>query len=210
MQEDGIRLKGEKEGVNLIINLSVFTSMESLIEALRNKLTKGRKFYKGANVKITTDLKLLEPREIRVIKEFLFEEFLINECSFIDIKDSDKKVFSGVTEGRTKFIRKTVRSGQKIEYVGNLVIVGDVNPGAEVYAGGNIIVLGELHGSVHAGYSGNNNAMIAAFKLTPQIMQIAGLVTISPEDMEKPSYPELAKIKNGNIVVEPYSVNKYI
>lgn len=210
MQEDGIRLKGEKEGVNLIINLSIFTSMESLIEALRNKLTKGRKFYKGANVKITTDLKLLEPREIRVIKEFLFEEFLINECSFIDIKDSDKKVFSGVTEGRTKFIRKTVRSGQKIEYVGNLVIVGDVNPGAEVYAGGNIIVLGELHGSVHAGYSGNNNAMIAAFKLTPQIMQIAGLVTISPEDMEKPSYPELAKIKNGNIVVEPYSVNKYI
>ena len=210
MQDDGIKLKGEKDGLNLIINLKAFNSLESLLETLRNKLKRGKKFYRGANVKVTVDTKLLDNREMKKIKSLLSDEYMINECSFLDIKTTEKKVFSGVNEGRTKFVKKTIRSGQRFEYSGNLVIIGDINPGAEVYADGNIIVLGTIRGSVHAGFSGNNNAIIAAFTLMPQIMQISTLITRSPENVDKPSYPELAKIKNGNIVVEPYLVNKYM
>ena len=87
-------------------------------------------------------------------------------------KDPTGKVFTGIYEGKTKFVRKTIRSGQSINYPGNIVIVGDVNPGAEIYAAGNIIVLGTLKGVVHAGTNGNEKAIIAAFKLEPQILQI--------------------------------------
>jgi len=210
MQDEGIKFKGEKDGLNLVINIKLFNSIDSLIETLRGKLRKGKKFYKGASIKITIDVRQLEARDLRKIRTFLTEEFMIKDCSFVDIEETNKKVFNGVNEGKTKFVRKTIRSGQKFEYSGNLVIVGDVNAGAEVYAAGNIIVLGSIKGSVYAGSNGNSNAIIAAFVLTPQIMQIANVITRSPEDIDKPQYPELAKIKNGNIIVEPYSVNKYI
>lgn len=210
MQDDGIKFKGEKDGLNLVVNIKLFSSIESLIEALRVKLRKGRRFYKGASIKITVDMGQLEARDLREIRDFLSSEFMIKDCSFINLDDSSKKVFSGIHEGKTKFVRKTIRSGQRFEYSGNLVIVGDINSGAEVYAAGNIIVLGSVKGNVYAGFNGNSSAIIAAFALTPQIMQIADVITRSPEDMDKPRYPELAKIKNGSIVVEPYLINKYI
>ncbi len=210
MHNHGIKVKGEKDGLNLIVNLNEFNSLDSLIEGIDDKLQKGKKFYKGATIKITVDVKSLDSRDLRKIRAFLYDEFMIKDCSFVDIRETEKKVFSGIDEGKTKFLKKTVRSGQRLEYPGNVVIIGDVNSGAEVYAAGNIIVLGQVKGSLFAGCNGNDCAIISAMELTPQVMRIADLITRSPEDIDKPKYPEVAKIKNGNIVVEPYSVNKYI
>ncbi|WP_291632467.1 septum site-determining protein MinC [Clostridium sp.] len=210
MVADKIILKGNKEGLNVVINMNHFSDFDDMLESLVNKLSQGRKFYKGSTLKITTELKYINERESRKLKDILFDEFLISDCIFQDQEDSVAKVFTGIYEGKTKFLRKTIRSGQSINYPGNIVIVGDVNPGAEIYAAGNIIVLGTLRGLVHAGTNGNEKAIIAAFKLEPQILQIGNIVTRSPEDTDKPEYPEVAKIKNGTIIVEPYLVNKYI
>jgi len=210
MITDKIIIKGNKEGLNVVINMNHFSDFDDMLESLVEKLSQGRKFYKGSTLKITTELKYINERESRKLKEILFDEFLISDCIFQNIEDSTVKVFNGIYEGKTKFLRKTIRSGQSINYPGNVVIIGDVNPGAEIYAGGNIIVLGTLRGLAHAGTNGNEKAIIAAVKLEPQILQIGNLVTRSPEDENKPQYPEVAKIKNGSIIVEPYLANKYI
>ena len=94
------------------------------------------------------------------MKDIILED--INQ-DFDKGNEKESKMFSGVYEGRTKFIRKTVRSGQSIYYQGNIVIIGDVNSGSEVYAAGNVIVLGRIRGKVHAGTNGNTKAVIAAF-----------------------------------------------
>jgi len=210
MQDDRIVFKGNKEGLNVVINLNKFKNTEEMINALVKKLSYTRRFYKGAILKITMDIKQVDDRDLRKIRDILFDEFMIRDCIYQDSEERANKLFTGVNEGRTKFLRKTIRSGQRFEYSGNLVIIGDINPGAEVYAAGNIIVLGSLKGSVHAGSNGNEKAVIAAFSLQPQIVEIAGVITRSPEDNMKPKYPELARIKNGKIIVEPYLVNKYI
>jgi len=210
MVTDKIIIKGNKEGLNAVINMNHFSDFDDMLESLIDKLSKGKKFYKGSTLKITTELKYINEKESRKLKDILFDEFLISDCIFEDQDDAIGKVFTGIYEGKTKFLRKTIRSGQSINYPGNIVIVGDVNPGAEIYAAGNIIVLGTLRGLVHAGTNGNEKAIIAAFKLEPQILQIGNIVTRSPEDEAKPQYPEVAKIKNGNIIVEPYLANKYI
>jgi len=210
MITDKIIIKGNKEGLNVVINMNHFSDFDDMLESLVDKLSQGRKFYKGSTLKITTELKYINERESRKLKEILFDEFLISDCIFQNIEDSTVKVFTGIYEGKTKFLRKTIRSGQSINYPGNVVIVGDVNPGAEIHAAGNIIVIGTLRGLAHAGTNGNEKAIIAAVKLEPQILQIGNLVTRSPEDEIKPQYPEVAKIKNGSIIVEPYLVNKYI
>jgi len=210
MITEKIMIKGNKEGLNVVINMNHFSDFDDMLDSLVNKLAQGRKFYKGSTIKITTELKYINERESRKLKEILFDEFMISDCIFQNIEEVSAKIFTGIYEGKTKFLRKTIRSGQSINYPGNIVIVGDVNPGAEIYAAGNIIVFGTLKGIVHAGTNGNEKAIIAAFKLEPQILQIGNIVTRSPEDDVKPQYPEVAKIKNGRIIVEPYLANKYI
>lgn len=210
MVTDKIVIKGNKEGLNVVINMNHFSDFDDMLESLIKKLSQGRKFYKGSTLKITTELKYINERESRKLKEVLFDEFLISDCIFQNQDEPIGNVFTGIYEGRTKFLRKTIRSGQSINYPGNIIIIGDVNPGAEICVAGNIIVFGTLRGVVHAGSNGNEKAIIAAFRLEPQILQIGGVVTRSPEDEVKPKYPEVAKIKNGNIIVEPYLPNKYI
>lgn len=209
MIDDKIILKGNRDGLSAVINADKFRDFQDVLEALIDKLSKGKRFYKGSTIKIVTDLRSFNDKEIKKLKEILFDEFLIKDCIFEDKEDKSNKIFTGVYEGRTKFIRKTVRSGQTIDYSGNIVIIGDVNPGAEVYAAGNIVVLGNLRGHVQAGIGGNDKAIVAAFVLQPEILQIADLKTRAPEDSERPQYPEIAKIKDGSIVVEPYLPNKY-
>ena len=210
MIDDRIIIKGNKDGLNAVINFNMFRDFQEMLETLIEKLSKGRKFYKGCTLKITTELRYFYESDIRKLKDILFEEFLIKDCIFEDKEDKNSKVFTGVYEGKTKFIRKTVRGGQSINYPGNIVIIGDVNPGAEVHAGGNVVVLGTLRGHVLAGKGGNDKAIIAAFSLQPEIIQIADVVTRSPEDNIKPKYPEIAKLKDNNIIVEPYIPNKFI
>lgn len=214
MGNDRIIIKGNKEGLNAIINIDKFGNFEEMLDALIEKLSKGKKFYKGSTLCITTKLSSLTEKDVESLKVVLFEEIGIKDIVFEDkdIKDkeSESKIFNGVYEGRTKFIRKTVRGGQCVEFQGNIVIVGDVNSGAEVYAGGNIIVLGSIKGNVYAGVGGNRKAIIAAFALQPEILKIGDIITISPDDFEKPKYPEVAKVKDDAIIVEPYLTNKYI
>ena len=209
MSVDQIVLKGNKDGLNVVIDMNRFKDFNEMLEKLGEKLSRGKRFYKGCTLKITTQLKLISERELRKLRDILFEEFLIKDCIFEDTDEKSSRVFSGIYEGRTKFIKKTVRSGQIINYPGNVVIIGDVNPGSEVFAAGNIIVLGILKGDAHAGTNGNDKAIIAAFRLEPNVLQIASTITKAPENDEKPNYPEVAKIKEKTIIVEPYSPNKF-
>lgn len=210
MVDDKIQIKGNKDGLYAVINMNKFKDFDDMLEVLIEKLSRGKKFYKGCTLKITTDLKFISDRELSKLKDVLFEEFMIKDCIFEDKEEKSSKVFSGIYEGRTKFLRKTIRSGQNINYSGNVVIIGDVNPGAEVFAAGNVIVLGALKGHVHAGLGGNDKAIIAAFSLQPEILQIADIMTRSPDDGVKPQFPEVAKIKDNMIIVEPYLFNKFI
>ncbi|MBY6794771.1 septum site-determining protein MinC [Clostridium botulinum] len=210
MLEDNIVIKGNKEGLVVIINMNKFRDFNDMINSLIQKLSHGKQFYKGSTLKISTELKLINEKNLRRLKDVLFEEFMIKDCIFEDKEDRSNKPFSGIYEGRTKFIRRTVRGGQVVRYNGNLVIIGDVNSGAEIYTAGNVIVLGALRGHVHAGFTGNHKAIVAAFYLQPSILQIANVMTRSPEDNVKPQYPEVAKIKSSIIVVEPYLPDKFI
>lgn len=209
MYDERIAIKGNKHGINAIIQIDKFGDFQEMSEALLDRLRKGKKFYRGANLIITTDLEYINDRQIRKLKDALFDEILIKDCEFVQREDEVKKVFSGIHEGKTKFIRGTIRSGQIINYTGNLIIIGDVNHGAEVRALGNIIVLGILNGRVYAGDNGNNKAIIAALLLEPEILSIAGTLTISPDEFEKANYPEVAKLRDGEMVIEPYLPGKY-
>lgn len=213
MKDSRIQVRGNKDGINAIIDIEKFSTFNEVINVLVDRLSIGKGFYRNSILKLTANFKNVTDSEIAKLKDELFDKIHIRDCIFEDIskkKSEDNKVFNGIYEGKTKFIRKTIRSGQLINYPGNIVIIGDINSGAEVVAKGNIVVLGSIKGQVKAGIGGNDKSIIAAFSLQPEVLQINEILTIAPEDGSKPSYPEVAKIKDGAIVVEPYLLNKYI
>lgn len=105
------------------------------------------------------------------------------------------------------FVHRTLRSGFKISHHGHVIVLGDVNPGAEVVAGGSVVIWGRLRGVVHAGAEGNENAVVCAIDMAPTQLRIAGLVSIPAQRKGKPE-PELARIQNGQVVVEPWNSRK--
>ena len=92
---------------------------------------------------------------------------------------------------------------------GNLVIIGDINPGAELIAAGNIVVMGSLRGIVHAGCDGNRDAIVSALYLQPTQLRIADIITRSPDGEAKITepIPEIASIKDGRIYIEELRKN---
>jgi septum site-determining protein MinC len=83
-------------------------------------------------------------------------------------------------------VLRTCRAGTFIDVDGDVVLLGDLNPGAEIRATGDIIVFGSLRGIAHAGSDGDSNAMIAAYDLSPTQLRIAGRIAIAPNDESRP------------------------
>jgi len=102
--------------------------------------------------------------------------------------------------------RRTLRSGQQLRHPGSIAVLGDVNPGAEIVAGGDIIVWGKLRGTVHAGAMGNDNAIVCALDMTPTQLRIAQYFARSPEGRRRKPTPEVARVRNGQIVAESWEV----
>lgn len=98
-------------------------------------------------------------------------------------------------------VHRTLRSGFSIQNSGHVVIVGDVNPGAEVIAGGDVLVWGRLRGMVHAGAQGNQKAVVCALDLSPTQLRIASQIAITPKRRGK-LQPEMAFIRDGQVVAE--------
>tara|TARA_Y100001968_G_C19038478_1_gene563275 strand:+ start:25 stop:675 length:651 start_codon:yes stop_codon:yes gene_type:complete len=97
----------------------------------------------------------------------------------------------------------TVRSGTHIKSEGDLLIVGDVNPGAIVSANGNVMIWGKLLGIAHAGKEGDKNAKVSALALKPVQLRIANLVAKGPKEVQQTGMAEQAEISNGLILINP-------
>lgn len=110
-----------------------------------------------------------------------------------------------ISQEQTILVQRTIRSGQRVFYPGNVVVLGDVNPGGEVIAGGNIIVMGTFRGIAHAGALGKEDAIIAALHLEPSQLRIAGYITRAPEGDYSSAYqPEIARVQDGIVIIEQY------
>jgi septum site-determining protein MinC len=100
-------------------------------------------------------------------------------------------------------VHRTLRSGYSLQYPGHVVVIGDVNPGAEVIARGNVLIWGKLRGMVHAGAEGDEQAVVCALDLSPTQLRIAGQIALTPKRRGK-TLPETARLQDGQVVAEPW------
>ena len=106
----------------------------------------------------------------------------------------------------TILVQRTLRSGQNLHYDGNVVVMGDVNPGAEIVASGHVLVMGSLRGLVHAGATGEEEATVTALHLAPTQLRIASHITRPPDGSadDEAKLPEVARVKNETVIIEDY------
>ena len=158
----GIFLKKE----NILLKIKDNSTKAQIIDELKHKLPELKKFYKDEQTPILVTGKMLKTAEIDEIQALIENEMKV-KVSFDSprtmglhgiIKDFRKEIATS----ETKFYKGSLRSGQRIEFEGSVVIIGDVNDGAEIIAEDNIVVLGALRGMAHAGAKGNEQAIITA------------------------------------------------
>lgn len=168
-----------------IIEIDEEAEHEEIVKELKRKMENLSKMYQEEKTPIKVIGKVLKTKEIEEIQRIITEKIPV-EIEFDTPKDLGlhgiKKAFEKEIEtSETKFYKGSLRSGQKVEYEGSIVITGDVNGGSEVIAGENIAVIGAIRGLAHAGAKGNKKAIITASSIEAPQLRIANIV----KEMEK-------------------------
>jgi len=201
-------------GINeeVVIDLSAFNNLEEMKNQLEKSLPIVNKYGKETQVCIDVGIKRLTERQLRELENVVEENGLHlkelrnseNRATRDNYKETIINPNSQIVEGaETVMICRHLRSGQKFFTRGNIVILGDINPGAEIIAGGNILVMGALRGMAHAGAMGDEESVIAAFRLNPTQLRIANHITRAPDgERLEVNNPELARIRAGKVVIE--------
>lgn len=200
--QDPFAIKGANGALSLVIDERA--ALEEILGKLRQRLAASpRHFFAGATLRVQTGGRTLTEEEHEAIAETV-EAFGISladpEEETLDFRPGRAK--EGGHEERTLYLKRTLRSGQSVAFDGHVVIMGDVNPGAQITCTGDIIVLGALRGVAHAGAAGKADAVVVAFRLEPTQLRIAGHISRAPDGKAvRPEGPEMALVKDGVIQI---------
>jgi len=225
MQNELVVIKGVNDG--LVIVLSPTESWLAVSDALAARIDERAGFYAGANITIELGARPVPKYELSSLKALLerrglklariSSESATTRQSALALQlptaapaplairprpPETQPVNPEESGTRGILFRRTLRSGRTIHSDGHVVVFGDVNPGAKVIAVGDIIVWGKLRGMAHAGAQGDERAVVCALDMNPNQLRIAGYIVTSPPDKRKKIVPEIARIRNHQIIVE--------
>ncbi|NLZ38248.1 MAG: septum site-determining protein MinC [Firmicutes bacterium] len=212
MSKLAVEFKGTKDGVTIYCLEDA--SFSDILSDLAERLKQRAAFFGEASVKVDVGQRKLTAKEKAALKGVIEENSSLKLLSVQSAKERKKAVvpakrkgetedlrLDGFKEGRSLVIKKTLRSGQYIRFPGNVIVLGDVNPGAEIVAEGDIYVFGTLRGIAHAGVSGDRNASVVALRLAPTQLRIADVISRAPDDSSFPDQPEYAYVSEDRIMI---------
>lgn len=204
-QENYVIFKGTKDGVTVLFDPDA--PFAALCEQLEQKVEEAGKFFDNVKTSMAFKGRIFSEEEEEKLLRIIAEHTSM-QITFVKTENNELKQLSDLLEKEmspfnlTKFHKGSLRNGMKIEFEGSVVVIGDVNPGAEIKASGNIIILGQLKGMAHAGCKGMTEAFVSAIYMAPVQLRIADIITRFPEENKKgPKPPEYAFVQNGQIFV---------
>jgi septum site-determining protein MinC len=197
----------EKKENTLIITLDKDADYKDVKEKLNEIIDSSSDLFEGIEGPIKIQGRRLLDGEEAEIKELIKQKIEIpieiERPKQMGLANIDSIFNKDTNISNTKFIRGTIRSGQRVEYEGSIVVIGDVNGGSEIIAEENIIVLGNLRGFAHAGAKGNRSSFISANTINPTQLRIADIILRNfDKKIEVGNTYDYAYINMGEIVIE--------
>jgi septum site-determining protein MinC len=222
---DTITIKGIRDG--LLVTVGGEGAWGDAAQALLAQIDQSGEFFRGARLALSVGPRPLSAAELSRLRDALSERSVglwavlgdsahtasaaqalgLNVALPTTTPTGNKpEPVIDPEEGREDavMVRRTLRSGRSIRHGGHVVVIGDVNPGAEIVANGDIVVWGHLRGVAHAGAGGDEQAVVCALDLAPTQLRIASRIATSPTRKGDPR-PEMARIKDGQIIAERWS-----
>ena len=221
-----VQIKGIRDGLLVTVSDGEWLDVR---QTLLDQLDQQTEFLKGARLAIDVGNRVIKAAELAALRNEIMERDL---TLWAVLSDSPTTVQTAQTLGLATRITKprpeltvarpetnlqdgefsillqrTLRSGFSLKHEGNVIVIGDVNPGAEIIAGGNVIIWGHLRGMVHAGAEGDQSAVVCALDLSPTQLRIADQIAVTPQRRGKPQ-PEMARLQNGQVIAEPWDPRK--
>ena len=218
-----VRIKGTRKGLAITLDEG---DWQELLRELDNRLGQAVRFFAGSQVNLRCGRGDISQQDLQEVLAVLARHnvelasletrsrLVAEAAQALGIRLALPEAPAAPLEPRTPpeewsegvLVHRTVRSGQSIRHPGHVVIVGDVNPGAEIIAGGDVVVWGRLLGVVQAGALDNNQAIICALELRPTQLRIGTYIAKSPDDSRrKRVQPEVASVLDGQIVAQPWT-----
>jgi septum site-determining protein MinC len=217
-----IKIKGIREGLLISLGDGEWAALEN---ALLNHIDRQGDFLKGAQLTLDIGNQKLKAAELGHLRDILADHGVVlravltrspsTEIAAQDLglatrlskPKSDRitrTLDTKLTGDEAILVRRTLRSGHNINYFGHVIVLGDVNPGAEIIAGGNIVVWGHLRGTVHAGAEGNKKAVICALDMSPTQLRIFDQIRVVNKK-NKQTGPEIARLVDDQVISEPWN-----
>lgn len=232
--KSSVIIKGNKYGFQIVLNPAL--PFEELLREVAEKFRESIRFFDfSQSIAVSFEGRDLTQGEQNLLVDTIVENsglrinYIINggkavETEFAEAlsdvreeEETEEELPGGIEfpenlVGKNgQFYRGTLRSGQKIEVDGSIVVLGDINPGAQIIAGGNVVVLGCLKGTVYAGYPEDRGAFVASLMMEPMQIQIGDCIARSPDQKakkpkkkknQKQLEAKLAFVENDSIFIE--------
>ena len=215
-----IEIKGTRDGIIIAVEPGDWTEIRV---ALFSHIDEQIDFLKGAKLTLDVGEHKLKAAEMGSLRDQLSDreitlQTIISQSATTEasaqslgigiraamhIKHSPPPLDTTIGGEDAILTQRTLRSGHSVKFSGHVVVVGDVNPGAEIIAHGNILVWGRLRGAAHAGVSGDKNAFVCALDLIPQQLRIAEHICQSMPK-KKNQGPQVARLKEKDVVIDAW------
>lgn len=220
-----LEIKGVGEGLLVRVPPGNWTEAQpALLQAIDERVD----FFRGAQLVLELDDRELRAADLGKLRDALAQREIglravlsssqVTRSAGADLgiglevpapepRDDEGPMAVDLAGEEATLIPRTLRSGQTVRHPGHVVVLGDVNPGAEIIAGGNVVVWGRMRGVVHAGAAGNEQAIVCALELAPTQLRIAGHISVSPTRKGQVR-PEMAQVREGQLVAQSWQPDK--
>lgn len=220
-----VRIKGIREGLLITLGEGDWPEVHA---ALLEQIESQNQFLHGARLILDVGNRILRAVELGQLRDEISEDGLFlwgvlsnspiteqtaqalglaTRINRPQVEQTARPLDTALTGEGAVLVRRTLRSGFSLQHNGHIIVIGDVNPGAEIIAGGDVVVWGRLRGMVHAGAEGDEGAVVCALDLSPTQLRIAGQIAITPRRRGKPQ-PEIAQLRDGQVIAEPWKTNR--
>ena len=218
MKKAPVVIKGNKSGIRIV--LDDVLPFPEILEEVEKKFKESSNFLGEAQVAVSFDGRKLTEEQEAILLECIKENSKLQVVCLIDEDKQREELFmkeemyskalndrlAELNNNMGQFFKGNLRSGQVMEFETSVVILGDINVGAQVVSTGNVIVLGSLYGTVYAGAAGKENAFIVALKMNPMQIRISDVIArSSDEKQETPAEPQIAYLQDGAIYIDTLS-----
>ena len=187
----------------IVMKLSEKATQADTIKSIKKKLPELKKLYQQEKTPIFVTGRILKNKELKEIQDLIKKSINV-EVEFdtpkaLGLNEIRRTYNRDVEISESKIHRGSLRSGQRLEYEGTLIVLGDVNDGAEVIAGDNVVVVGNLRGLAHAGAKGNKQAIVAAHRIDTHQLRIANIIKelVKDDDAYNVAYTYAYVHENG-------------